>query len=176
MDISFRRIAIADLENIVQWMLDDDVRRWWYPHEESEEEIRAEWEPRVRGEPNDEDKTDCYVIRVDAIDIGIIQASNFSDYPDHAAEMQISDAAGVDVLIGLHEWRDRGIGTAVISKVLNDVIFANPAIQRCSIDPHPDNRRAIRAYEKAGFRYVRTYRSEVENVDIYLMVLERPAT
>lgn len=175
-DISFRPLAITDLENIVQWMLDDCVRRWWYPHQETEEEIRAEWEPRVRGEPNDEDKTDRYVVSVDAIDIGIIQTSDFADYPDHAAEMQIADAAGVDVLIGLPEWRNRGVGTALIRKFVNEVIFANPAIQRCTIDPHPENRPALRACEKVGFRHVRTFRSMVENVDIYLMVMDRPVT
>ena len=176
MNISFRPLTPSDLEDIVGWMLDDEVRQWWYPHDESEADIRAEWEPRVRGEPNDEDKTDCYIVSVDGADIGMIQASDFADYPDHAAEMQVADAAGVDVLIGSPEWRDRGVGTALITKFLNDVIFANPAIQRCTIDPHPDNRRAIRAYEKAGFRYIRTLRSEVEDVDMYLMVLERPAT
>ena len=178
MDITFRQLANSDLENIVQWMQDEGVARWWYAGRyadgSSEEAIRAEWGPRARGEPNIEDKTDCYIVTVDATDIGLIQTSLFADYPEHAAEVQVPESAGVDVLIGLPEWRNRGVGSALIKQFVNEVVFANPAVQRCTIDPDPENRRAIRAYEKVGFRYVRSYRSKISDIDAYLMVLERP--
>ena len=173
MDISFRRLAFTDLENVVQWILDDGVHRWWYPEGSTEEKIRAEYEPRSRGEPNEFDKTGRYIINVDDQDIGLVQW-HFGDYPEYASEVPSSDSAWVDVLIGLPEWRNRGVGSVLTRQFVEDVVFADPAIQRCAIDPDPENRPAIRAYEKAGFRYVRSYRSEVDGLDAYLMVMERP--
>ena len=112
---------------------------------------------------------------LDSTDIGVIQTYRVVDYPDHMAELQTDDSAGVDVFIGLPEWRNRGVGSALIRQFLSEIVFADPSIQRCVIDPEPDNRRAIRAYENAGFQHVRSYRSEVNDVDVYLMVRERSA-
>ncbi len=100
---------------------------------------------------------------------------HFGDYPEYAAEVEMSGSAWVDVLIGLPEWRNRGVGSVLVRQFVEDVVFADPTVQRCAIDPDPENNPAIRAYEKAGFRYVRSYRSEVDGLDAYLMVLERPA-
>ena len=72
MDISFRGLAFTNLENVVQWILVDGVQRWWYPEGTSEEEIRAEWEPRARGDPNEFDKTACYIININDHDIGLV--------------------------------------------------------------------------------------------------------
>jgi aminoglycoside 6'-N-acetyltransferase-1b len=33
-------------------------------------------------------------------------------------------------------------------------LFADPAVTRIQTDPTPENRRAIRCYEKAGFRAI----------------------
>jgi aminoglycoside 6'-N-acetyltransferase len=169
MNISFGLVKLSDLPNITRWMQDEEVARWWY-EDNSEDAVRAEWEPRARGE---DDKVDRYVISVDGCDIGLIQATHNSAYPDHAAEMQIRDSAGVDVLIGIPEWRDRGVGTTLIGQFVDEIVFANKLIQRCTIDPEPDNKRAIRVYEKVGFRHVRTYRSKISGMDVYLMVKER---
>ena len=42
------------------------------PRGHPKEEIRAEWEPRARGEPNEFDKTACYIINIDDHDIGLV--------------------------------------------------------------------------------------------------------
>ena len=36
------------------------------------------------------------------------------------------------------------------------MLFSDPAVTRIQTDPSPDNHRAIRSYEKAGFRAVKT--------------------
>ena len=43
----------------------------------------------------------------------------------------------------------------------------------CIIDPEPDNKIAIRAYEKAGFRYLKTVQIPTEAHPSYLMRIER---
>ena len=171
MDISFRHLEVSDLDNVVCWMQDAEVSRWWHDAN-SEEAIRAKWGPRARGE---DEKTDHYVINVADCDIGLIKTYVVSDYPGYAAEVEVPDAAGISVLIGLPEWRNRGVGTVLISQFLEDIVFAPAAVLRCTIDPEPENNRAIRTYEKAGFKHARTYRSKIDDLDVYLMVVERPA-
>ena len=171
MSISFRIVQTSDLPNIIRWMQDEDVSRWWY-EDGSEEAIRAKWEPRARGE---DDKTDRYVINVEGTDIGIIQTCLVADHPEYSAEIQVPESAGIDVFIGLSEWRNRGVGTRMVSRFLEELVFVDPAVRRCTIDPEPANKRAIRTYEKVGFRHARTYRSKIDNVDVYLMVKEREA-
>ncbi|MDP7212738.1 MAG: GNAT family N-acetyltransferase [Dehalococcoidia bacterium] len=170
--ISFRPLTMSDLDNVVRWSLDREVAFWWHESDTPEEDIRSNWESRARG---GDEKTRIFIISLDSTDIGVIQTYRVVDYPDHMAELQTDDSAGVDVFIGLPEWRNRGVGSALIRQFLSEIVFADPSIQRCVIDPEPDNRRAIRAYENAEFQHVRSYRSEVNDVDVYLMVRERSA-
>jgi ribosomal protein S18 acetylase RimI-like enzyme len=48
-----------------------------------------------------------------------------------------------------------------------------PGVETCIIDPDPANKRAIRSYEKAGFEYVKSYYSEQNKMNVYLMRQER---
>ena len=44
----------------------------------------------------------------------------------------------------------KGLGTAMVSQFV-DRLFRDPAVTEVRLDPHPENHRAIRCYEKAGF-------------------------
>jgi aminoglycoside 6'-N-acetyltransferase len=58
-------------------------------------------------------------------------------------------ARGVDLYIGEPDMLDRGHGSALLRQQCDRLFAAGvPAI---GTDPHPDNIRARRAYEKAGF-------------------------
>jgi RimJ/RimL family protein N-acetyltransferase len=47
--------------------------------------------------------------------------------------------------------------------------------EACFMGPEPDNRIAIRTYEKAGFRHLKTVRIPGGDTEYeYLMILERP--
>ena len=66
----------------------------------------------------------------------------------------------------------RGLGTAMVRAFVAR-LFADPAVTRVQTDPDPANRRAIRCYEKAGFRAAR----ELDTPDgrALLMYAERPS-
>ncbi len=170
-DISFRRITPEDAENLVRWQSEEEVAAWWWDHQdEPRDKLIGEWVANLF-DPTDE--TARYVISVDGHDIGEIQDYKLADYPEAAAEVGISNSAGVDMLIGEPGWRNRGIGTAVLRKYVDEVVFSRPRVETCIIDPHPENKRAIRCYEKVGFKYVRTFHSVSNKVDVYLMRLDR---
>jgi RimJ/RimL family protein N-acetyltransferase len=52
-------------------------------------------------------------------------------------------------------------------------LFTDPAVTRIQTDPSPDNARAIRCYQKAGFRAVRAV--DTPDGPALLMLCERTA-
>ena len=56
---------------------------------------------------------------------------------------------------------------------MHEVIFADPAVPRCFIDPEQINKAAIRAYEKAGFTFVRDVADDGEGKTVHLMEMTR---
>ena len=170
-EISFRPIGTEDAPNLVRWQRDADVARWyWDVVDLSDEELNRLWTELAN---KTESKTERFIIAVDEHDIGEIQVANLDDYPRAAAEVGIPNAASVDIFIGEAEWRDRGIGSRAVRKFVDQMVFSRPGIKTCTIDPEPENTRAIRSYEKAGFTYVKTFHAEEGDVDAYLMRRDR---
>ena len=57
---------------------------------------------------------------------------------------------GLDQFIGPETMTGKGLGPRFMRLVIADAFEAGAA--RILVDPHPDNRNAVRAYEKIGFR------------------------
>jgi len=97
------------------------------------------------------------------------------DHPEYAHLIGLSgdtEAAGLDLFIGEPGCSGRGLGPRIIEEFLRDIVFARPGIEYCLVGPSPDNGRAIRAYEKVGFRHVATV-CVSENEIEYLMRIDR---
>ena len=58
---------------------------------------------------------------------------------------------GIDQSIGEPELLGRGLGTQLV-RALVQRLFDDSEVTRVQTDPAPHNLRAIRCYEKAGFR------------------------
>jgi aminoglycoside 6'-N-acetyltransferase len=173
-EISFRPIALDDVPNLVRWQSEPEVAIWWGEADISEDELTSKWTARANGTGAPyEMKTQRFIIVVDGHDIGHIQAYDLWDYPTEDKEIGIPKAAGLDVFIGEPEWRDRGAGTSAVRQFIDEIIFAIPGVETCVIDPDPANKRAIRSYEKAGFVYAKSFYSQSNKMDCYLMRQER---
>ena len=59
---------------------------------------------------------------------------------------------GLDQFIGPETMTGKGLGPRFMRLVIADAFEAGAA--RILVDPHPDNRNALRAYEKIGFRRI----------------------
>jgi RimJ/RimL family protein N-acetyltransferase len=160
--IEFRPLTAADLPRVEEWLRRDHVARWWRDDiSESLAEYRAALEGR---EP-----TDHHLIVVDGRPVGMIQTYLVSDYPEWEAIVQVGEGvAGVDILIGGEELIGQGIGPRILSEFARDVITAPAVIATIE----EANRRSWRAFEKAGFRYVRDV--EEDGLPHRLMRLDRP--
>jgi RimJ/RimL family protein N-acetyltransferase len=131
----------GDLPLMHRWLNTPHVVEWWPDEALPLDEIIAKYRPRIDGKED----VRCFVIVSGDTPIGYIQ-----EYP--ASE----NSAGIDLFIGEIEFLHRGLGASIIRQFLNDIVFADLAIESCIIDPSVSNRGAIRAYEKVGFRFFKT--------------------
>lgn len=107
--------------------------------------VRKKYLPRIAGE----DATP-YVICRGRTPIGYIQT-----YPLHPGAWGLSGVeggAGLDLFIGEAPLLHRGLGPEILRQFIGEIVFRDPAVRACFIDPSTRNRIAIRAFEKAGFR------------------------
>ena len=154
--IQFRPLVADDMRRLHHWLTTDaDVGYWWREDVGSLEFVTQSYMPTVTGDEPDQMRG--FIIRYTDTPIGYIQTAIYDPPPDWLQAIGVSDAvAAVDVFIGEATHRDRGIGTALMRRFLAEIVFANADIIGCMIDPEVTNLRAIRSYEKAGFRYVTT--------------------
>ncbi|AYA75673.1 GNAT family N-acetyltransferase [Bacillus sp. Y1] len=61
---------------------------------------------------------------------------------------------GMDQFIGETDYWNKGIGTILIHTMVNYLVNSMSA-ERIIMDPHTSNKRALRCYEKCGFRKVK---------------------
>ena len=172
--ISCSPILESDLLLVHKWLNRPEVAEWYkeppgsgYP---SLEYIIGKWLPRIRGKG----PTREFIFSYDGKPIGHIQCARLDDNPAYSkAFVMEGNPAGIDLFIGEDEYRHRGLGSHIITRFLWDVVFVIYDADLCTIDPDPANRIAIRAYEKAGFRYVKTVWNPIDSVWAHIMAIAR---
>jgi RimJ/RimL family protein N-acetyltransferase len=170
-EFAFRPIEERDLPQLRRWLLMPHVRRWWDPDVDwTDERIRNHYLPLISGA----DPTAGYIIVGAGREIGYIQTYRIADHPHYARSVNVCEpAAGIDLYIGEAALIGRGLGTRILPAFLRQVVLADPAIERCTIGPQPENLAAIRAFEKAGFRYLKAIHVPGEPAPEYLMAIGR---
>ncbi len=165
-EIEFRRLREDDLGLLHEWLNQDFVARWYRVGDGSYEAIAAKYLPRIKGE----EPTKCYLILVGDLPVGYIQTYRIGDYPEYGRYVDIAeDAAGIDLFIGHPDYIHRGLGKDIMREFLRRIVFGESNAESCVVGPEPANKGAIRAYEKAGFKYLKTIRVPDEEEPEYLM-------
>jgi RimJ/RimL family protein N-acetyltransferase len=166
MRVTFRPLALDDLELLRGWLNAPHVYEWWGvssgpgslggPGEDAATpaQVHEKYAPSLTGHAT---TTNRHVIELDGEPIGLIQHYALADERDYATAIRETDAggAGIDLLIGEVDHTGRGVGATALDAYVRDVVFADPRLTRAVAGPHPDNRRSCRAFEKAGFVAVR---------------------
>ena len=135
----FRPASEADLPLLDAWRARPHVAAWWgAPEVEAVAEALAD--PRIAR----------WIVEQDGRPVADAQDYAPHDWDDHPFAHLPKGARGIDQYIGEPDMLDRGHGSAFIRAHCAFLFAAGaPAI---GTDPNPDNGRAIRACEKAGFR------------------------
>lgn len=167
-DIAFRPLTHDDLPMFHAWQHAEHARPW-FGH--SLDEIVEEYGPAIDGEV----PLAAYVATLGGRPVGVFNWERFGDAPEFAAAYGVTDpdAANCDVILGDPAVAHRGLGPVMIRAFLERVVFADPRVTEMVIDPVVDNAIAIRAYEKAGFRFWRAIADDGDGNALYLMVLRR---
>ena len=143
--VVLRVAAVDDVPTVLEVLTHPDVARWW-PGETFE---------RVRETIVDDDDVHAFVIDVDGQAVGFIQ---YAEEPDPEYRH-----AGIDV--ALHpDWHEQGLGTDAVRALVRHLITVR-GHHRVTIDPAATNSRAIRCYEKVGFRPVGVMRDYERGAD-----------
>jgi aminoglycoside 6'-N-acetyltransferase len=151
-DIVIRKLRdqVEDYELLAKWLSDDKVLEFYQGRDKpsSLEAIIEKYQPRARGEHY---TTSC-IIELKHQPIGYIQYYPVQDDSKEEYGYDIEELIyGMDLYIGEISCQDKGIGTKIVEGLIG-YIKTNKHPHRIVIDPRVDNKRAIRCYEKCGFR------------------------
>jgi aminoglycoside 6'-N-acetyltransferase len=155
--IEFRALAEDDLPQVFMWLRKPHVSKWYAAAPDTFAETAAKYGPRtVEG-----NAVRAFIAVVDGRDVGYIQAYAIEDFPEYAADIGSERGVeGVDVFIGEESYLGRGVGTQVIRRFVDEVVFRGDGAVACVAGPAEGNMASIRAFEKAGFRRWKTVKPE----------------
>ncbi|QND67361.1 acetyltransferase [Mesorhizobium loti] len=136
----FRPVTEKDLPMIAGWLAEPHVAEWW---DDPETEIAG-----IR-EHIDSISVEPLIVELDGKPIAYLQSYDPHLEDDHPYADQPFGTLGIDLSIGRPELIGLGHGSAIVHQFVEQLF--EEGVPRVIIDPHPDNGRAIRAYEKAGF-------------------------
>jgi aminoglycoside 6'-N-acetyltransferase len=137
----FRPMSKADLPLVKRWLAEPHVMQWWGDTYQQFEIISGDLEVEAM---------DQFIVATDDRPFGYLQCYNPEVWPDNGLGVHPRGTRGIDQFIGEPDMVDRGHGSAFIGSFVDRLLAAGAS--RVITDPDPANARAIRAYEKAGFR------------------------
>jgi aminoglycoside 6'-N-acetyltransferase len=137
----FRPMTTADLPLVRRWLAEPHVAQWWGDTCEQFELVSGDLEVEAM---------DQFIVATDARPFGYIQCYDPDVWPDNGLGDHPKGTRGIDQFIGELAMVDRGHGSAFIRAFVDRLLASGTP--RVITDPDPANARAIRAYEKAGFR------------------------
>ena len=149
MEITFRPLATPDLPMLHGWLSRPHVADWWGPPQ-TQAESAAEFGAYIA----DPSSVQPYVALLDGVPLGYIQSYVAIGSGDGWWEDE-RDAGvrGIDQFLANAGQLGQGFGTRMVRSFVQR-LFSDPAVTRVQTDPSPANGRAIRCYERAGFRRI----------------------
>ncbi|WP_269933185.1 GNAT family N-acetyltransferase [Aminobacter sp. HY435] len=136
----FRPVTRADLPVIKAWLAQPHVAEWW---DDPETEIVA------IADHLDSISVEPLIVELNGKPIAYLQSYDPHMEDDHPYHDQPFGTLGIDLSIGPPELLGKGHGSAILMQFVAELF--EEGVPRVIIDPDPSNKRAIRAYEKAGF-------------------------
>ena len=169
-NITFRPLTRGDLEMVQRWYHAPHAIAWFggvRTSESIEEEYAEYLDP--------DQPIHAYIIEYQGRPIGMLNWQRMGDFPafQNTYEAEDPNSINCDMLLGEADMVHRGLGATILREFLRRIVFVDPRLTSCIIDPVPDNAIAIRMYEKAGFRFVRALPEDGEGNAVYLMELSR---
>jgi len=135
----FHPLATAHLPMVRRWLAAPHVAQWWGDANEQFDLVSGDL---------DHPAMDQFIVVSGERLFGYLQCYDLTAW-NVGFGAQPEGTRGIDQFIGEADMMDRGHGSAFIRTFIDDLLASGTP--RVVTDPDPDNKRAVRAYEKAGF-------------------------
>ena len=133
-------MTAEDLPLIKRWLAMPHVTEWWGDAGEQYELVRGDLEHPAM---------DQYIVATDGRPFAYLQCYDLTAWNSGFGAQPLG-SRGIDQFIGEPDMVGHGHGSALIRAFIDGRLAAG--MLRAVTDPDPLNARAVRAYEKAGFR------------------------
>ena len=168
--VTLRLMTEQDIPMLHEWLGQPHIVEWWGGEERRPtlSETRAHYLPRVLAK----DRVTPYIAMLGNVPIGYAQSYVALGCGEGWWEDETDPGVrGIDQSLAHPDLLSKGLGTQLVTSLV-ELLFLDPTVTKIHTDPAPTNARAIRCYEKAGFRRIGTIVTP-DGPAVY-MVQERP--
>jgi len=161
--VRLRPAVRADWDLIRGWLARPDIQEWWGPLSATEAEVDM-----ALGSQH----ALCRIIEGDGEPVGYAHAVDATLWGEALPQDLEPGTWDLDLFIASEEHRGRGVGQVALA-LFKDEVFASTLAVAVCVFPSVKNERAVRAYEKAGFRWKRIWNDRRAGPS-WFMVADRP--
>ena len=151
-NIRVRTLTEEDLPIMLNWLTDDRVLEFYGGRDQNYtlEKIRQEYIEK------DSDISNRLIVEYDGKPIGYVQVYDMIDeyYNSYHYDKTGERVYCMDQFIGEPDYWNKGIGPKFMKMIL-EYLRDKKGAQAVILDPHQNNPRAVRAYEKVGFKIIK---------------------
>jgi AacA4 family aminoglycoside N(6')-acetyltransferase len=147
--LTLRLMTERDLPMLHDWLNRPHIVRWWGGEEERPalEDVLKQYPPIVLAE----EAVTPYIAMLGEEPIGYAQSYVALGSGDGWWEEETDPGVrGIDLSLANATQLNKGLGTKLV-RTLVERLFSDRTVTKIQTDPTPNNHRAIRCYEKAGF-------------------------
>jgi RimJ/RimL family protein N-acetyltransferase len=144
MKITFVPMTASHFPLFKKWLKAPHIQPYW-SESDDEDELRDKFLTRLpdRG-------FSPFIVEIDGQPVGYMQYYEACRAGDGWWPDAKPGVFGIDQMIGEPAWVGKGLAPVLIEEFIQ-MIATQEAASEIIIDPDPENHRAIRAFEKAGF-------------------------
>lgn len=171
MNINFEKMTKDHLSLWEKWITFPHVKEVWFID-------GYETSDYIHSKINDNGHTVPFIIYLDDFPIGYIQYCDLYAYrtltpkPKGLFTNENSGTFCIDLFIAESDLLNKGYGTEIIKKFTNKLINELGA-KKILIDPASSNKRAIRCYQKAGFKILKNTHDGIMECTIMEFIPEK---
>ncbi|MBA2736131.1 MAG: GNAT family N-acetyltransferase [Pyrinomonadaceae bacterium] len=140
----FRPLISKDFPQMLEWLSRSHVRQWWNDGDDTLEKVALHY--------GNEDDVSRFILVEESN--GVENNIGYFQYY-FASDGEI----GIDQFIGEENYTNKGVGEKAIN-IFIELIKREHQPNSIILDPSPDNKRAVRCYEKVGFKHYKTEKNE----------------
>ncbi|MFA5075182.1 MAG: GNAT family N-acetyltransferase [Candidatus Babeliales bacterium] len=146
-NFKFKQLEEKDLPLLLKWFKEPHVDKWW-PVPKEEEDFFNSFIKRIR-----DDIRKMYIVLCYNKPIGYIQCYKINFEKDAWLPKISGNVIGIDQFIGEPDFLHKGFGTLFIKEFIENLLEKENDL-KIIVDPDPENKAAIRCYEKVGFEKI----------------------